>query len=162
PVQVGGGLRDLDAVADVLDAGAERAILGTAAASDPELLAAAGARWPGRIAVGIDLRDGRVATSGWLCESEVTPEAIAGRAGRGGAAAIVLTDIRRDGTGSGPNLEATLDFAARSPVPVIVSGGVGSLDEVRRARAAFDAGASLAGVIIGRALYEGHLRLRDA
>jgi phosphoribosylformimino-5-aminoimidazole carboxamide ribotide isomerase len=162
PVQVGGGLRDLDAIASVLDAGAEWAILGTAAAADPALLEAACARHPGRIAVGIDQRDGRVAVDGWLADSEVGALAIARRAEQAGAAAIVFTDIRRDGTGHGANLDATLAFARAHTVPVVVSGGVARVEDVRAARAAFDAGANLRGVIVGRALYEGHVRLADA
>lgn len=162
PVQVGGGLRDLDAIRSVLDAGAEWAILGTAAAADPALLEEACARHPGRIAVGIDQRDGKVAVDGWLADAPASALEIARRAERAGAAAIVFTDIRRDGTGLGANLEATLELAAAHTVPVVVSGGVARLDDVRAARAAFDAGANLRGVIIGRALYEGHVRLADA
>jgi phosphoribosylformimino-5-aminoimidazole carboxamide ribotide isomerase len=162
PVQVGGGLRDIEAVASVLEAGAERAILGTAAAADPGFVERACARFPGRIAVGIDQRDGKVAIDGWLRDSEATALGIARHAAAAGAAAIVFTDIRRDGTGQGANLEATVAFAAAHAVPVIVSGGVASLDDVHRARLAFDAGANLAGVIIGRALYEGKIALEDA
>jgi phosphoribosylformimino-5-aminoimidazole carboxamide ribotide isomerase len=162
PVEVGGGLRDLAAIASVLDAGAEWAILGTAAANDPDLLDGACARWPGRVAVGVDLRDGRVAVEGWLRDAPAGADDVAARAQRAGAAAIVFTDIRRDGTGAGANLDATVEFAARHAVPVIVSGGVATCEDVRRARAAFDAGANLRGVIIGRALYEGRIRLGDA
>jgi phosphoribosylformimino-5-aminoimidazole carboxamide ribotide isomerase len=162
PVQVGGGLRDLDKIASVLDAGAEWAILGTAAAANPEVLDAACARYPGRIAVGIDQRDGKVAVDGWLGDSEVSAIEIARRAERAGAAAIVFTDIRRDGTGLGANLDATLAFARAHTVPVVVSGGVARLEDVRAARAAFDAGENLRGVIVGRALYESEIRLGDA
>jgi phosphoribosylformimino-5-aminoimidazole carboxamide ribotide isomerase len=162
PVQVGGGLRDLQAIESVIEAGADRAILGTAAAANPALLGDACARFPGRIAVGIDLRDGKVAVDGWLRESGVAANEIALRAEDAGAAAIVLTDIRRDGTGAGANLASTVAFAAATRVPVIVSGGVASLGDVAQARAAFDAGANLAGVIIGRALYEGHVKLTEA
>jgi phosphoribosylformimino-5-aminoimidazole carboxamide ribotide isomerase len=162
PVQVGGGLRDVAAIASVLDAGAEWAILGTAAASDPELLETACARFPGRIAVGIDQRDGRVAVDGWLADAAASALDVARRAERAGAAAIVFTDIRRDGTGLGANLDATLEFAAAHAVPVVVSGGVARLEDVRAARAAFDAGANLRGVIVGRALYEGEVLLPDA
>jgi phosphoribosylformimino-5-aminoimidazole carboxamide ribotide isomerase len=162
PVQVGGGLRDLDAIASVLDAGADRAILGTAAVANPELLARACERHPGRIAVGIDQRDGRVAVSGWLEEGASEPLEIARRAEQAGAAAIVFTDIRRDGTGAGANLQATLEVARAQAVPVIVSGGVHDLGDVQRAREAFDAGENLCGVIIGRALYEGTVRLGEA
>lgn len=162
PVQVGGGLRDLDAIASVLDAGADRAILGTAAVADPELLDRACVRYPGRIAVGIDQRDGSVAVSGWLEDAGADALAIALRAERAGAAAIVFTDIRRDGTGAGADVAATVALARAQSVPVIVSGGVHDLEDVRRARAAFDAGENLAGVIIGRALYEGTVDLGAA
>lgn len=162
PVQVGGGLRDADSIAHVLEAGAERAILGTAAARDPAVVEAACARWPGRVAVGIDERDGKVAVGGWLEDAEIPSSRVAETAARAGAAAIVYTDIRRDGTGHGANLDATVAFAARTTVPVIVSGGVATLDDVRRARTAFDGGANLCGVIIGRALYEGAIRLPEA
>ena len=162
PVQVGGGLRDLDAIASVLDAGADRAILGTAAVRDPDLVERACARYPKQIAVGIDQRDGRVATEGWLDESVETPLDVARRADSAGAAAIVFTDIRRDGTGQGANLDATTEFASSHGVPVIVSGGVATLEDVRLARTAFDAGANLCGVIIGRALYENAIDLARA
>lgn len=162
PVEVGGGLRDLDKIASVLDAGAEWAILGTAAAANPDVLDAACAKWPGRIAVGIDQRDGKVAVDGWLGDSDATAIEIARRAERAGAAAIVFTDIRRDGTGLGANLQATLEFARAHTVPVVVSGGVARLEDVRAARAAFDAGENLRGVIVGRALYENEIRLGDA
>jgi phosphoribosylformimino-5-aminoimidazole carboxamide ribotide isomerase len=162
PVQVGGGLRDLDAIAEVLDAGADRAILGTAAVSDPDLVDRACGRYPGRIAIGIDQRDGRIATEGWLDEAGATPLDVARRAASAGAAAIVFTDIRRDGTGLGANLEATVEFAAGHPVPVIVSGGVASIEDVRAARRAFDRGANLGGVIVGRALYENQIDLAEA
>lgn len=162
PVQVGGGLRDLDAIASVLDAGADRAILGTVAVSQPELVERACARFPGHVAVGIDQRDGKVATGGWLDEAAATPVAVARHADRAGASAIVFTDIRRDGTGQGANLEATVAFAAAHGVPVIVSGGVATIEDVRAARAAFDGGANLGGVIIGRALYENEIDLAEA
>jgi phosphoribosylformimino-5-aminoimidazole carboxamide ribotide isomerase len=162
PVQVGGGLRDLDSIASVLDAGADRAILGTAAAKQPELIQAACEKWPGHIAVGIDERAGKVATEGWLEEAAATALEIAQSAQAGGASAIVYTDISRDGTGEGASIEATVTFAAGHQVPVIVSGGVATVEDVRLARAAFDDGANLCGVIIGRALYEGHIDLGEA
>ncbi len=162
PVQVGGGLRDLDAIAGVLDAGADRAILGTAAVRDPSLVERACARFPGRVAVGIDQRDGKVATAGWLDEAATTPLDVARCADAAGAAAIVFTDIRRDGTGQGANLAATVEFASAHGVPVIVSGGVATIEDVRLARAAFENGANLSGVIIGRALYENAVDLAEA
>ena len=162
PVQVGGGLRDLASIQSVLDAGADWAILGTAAAANPAVLDEACARFPGRIAVGIDQRDGKVAVDGWLGDSAATALEIARRAERAGAVAIVFTDIRRDGTGLGANLAATLAFARAHSVPVVVSGGVARLDDVIAARAAFEAGENLRGVIVGRALYENAIKLPDA
>jgi phosphoribosylformimino-5-aminoimidazole carboxamide ribotide isomerase len=149
-------------VKSVIEAGADRAILGTAAVSDPSLVEQACERFPGRIAVGIDQRSGRVATAGWLAESSLEPSDVVRRLAAAGVAAIIFTDIARDGTGAGANLEATLAFAAGHNVPVIVSGGVASLEDIRRTRAAFDGGENLSGVIIGRALYDGTIRLADA
>src|SRR5262249_29553526 len=111
-------------------------------------------RHPGRIAVGIDQRDGKVAVDGWLGDAAASALEIARRAERAGAAAIVFTDIRRDGTGLGANLAATLEFARAHAVPVVV--------DVRAARAASDAGENLRGVIVGRALYENEIRVPDA
>ncbi len=163
PVQVGGGLRRLDTIRALLDAGADRAILGTAAVRDPRLLEEAARLFPGRIIAGIDQRAGRVATEGWLEEESAEDAvAVARRAEIAGVVSIVYTDIDRDGTREGAALEATLAFAATHSVPVIVSGGVAGPDDVRRARAAFDAGANLSGVIAGRALYEGDLKLAEA
>ena len=162
PVEVGGGLRDLAAIESVLEAGADRAILGTAAVENPELVREANERFPGHIAVGIDQRDGKVAISGWLEDRDVDAVALARQAQKGGASAIVFTDIRRDGTGKGANLDATVEFAAGHGVPVIVSGGVATIADIEAARAAFDEGANLCGVIIGRALYEGHIDLAEA
>ena len=112
--------------------------------------------------MGIDERAGKVATEGWLEEAAATALEIAQSAQAGGASAIVYTDISRDGTGEGASIEATVTFAAGHQVPVIVSGGVATVEDVRLARAAFDAGANLCGVIIGRALYEGHIDLAEA
>lgn len=162
PVQVGGGLRDLDSIASVLDAGADRAILGTAAARNPALVEDSCKRWPGRVAVGIDERAGKVATEGWLEEASVSALEVALAAEKAGAVAIVYTDIMRDGTGQGASIEATVAFASQHSVPVVVSGGVATVEDVRRARSAFDSGANLSGVIIGRALYEGHVDLAAA
>ena len=163
PVQVGGGLRTIESIRAVLDAGAERAILGTAAVRDPAVLDAACQLFPGRIVAGIDQRGGRVATEGWLDEeARQDAVAVARRAAAAGCVAIVYTDIERDGTREGAALEATVALAAEQVVPVIVSGGVAGPDDVRRARAEFDRGANLAGVIAGRALYEGDLVLAEA
>jgi phosphoribosylformimino-5-aminoimidazole carboxamide ribotide isomerase len=159
PVQVGGGLRDEAAVAGVLGAGAARAIVGTVAVEDPERCAAICAAHPGKVAVGLDARDGRLRTGGWLADAALDPEAVAGRARAIGAVAIIYTDIGRDGTERGPDVEGTLRVVrAAAGVPVIASGGVGTLDDVR-ALAAAD---GVAGVVVGRALYTGAVRLEDA
>ncbi len=153
PVQLGGGLRTLAAIEEVLAAGVDRAILGTVALRDPELVREAARRFPGRIAVGIDAKDGRVAVEGWLDESETTAIELARRFEDAGVAAIVYTDIARDGMLTGPNLDATAALAREVAVPVIASGGMSSEEDVRRA--ATLAGGVIAGAIVGTAVYTG-------
>jgi phosphoribosylformimino-5-aminoimidazole carboxamide ribotide isomerase len=160
PVQVGGGIRSLALAEEVLGLGVERVIFGTAALRDPALVRAAARAFPGRVAVGIDARDGRVAVQGWLEESETTAVELARRFADAGVAALVHTDIARDGMESGPNLEATLELARAVAIPVIASGGVGSVADVRRAAQAGRQG--LAGLIVGRALYTGAVDLGAA
>jgi len=160
PVQVGGGLRSLAHVEERLALGVERAILGTIALRDPALVKEAAARFPGRIAVGIDARDGRVAVEGWLETSETAASELARRFEDAGVAALVYTDIARDGMLTGPNLEQTAALAAAVSIPVIASGGVGSEDDVRRSAALAERG--VAGVIVGRALYTGAVDLARA
>lgn len=160
PVELGGGIRSLEAVEEWLGLGVDRAILGTAALRDPALVKQAAARFPGRIAVGIDARDGHVAVEGWLETSETSALDLARRFEDAGVAALIHTDIARDGMGAGPNLEATAELAEAVTIPVIASGGVGSLDDVRRARALADRG--IAGIIVGRALYTGAVDLAGA
>ncbi|MDX1649470.1 MAG: 1-(5-phosphoribosyl)-5-[(5-phosphoribosylamino)methylideneamino]imidazole-4-carboxamide isomerase [Myxococcota bacterium] len=159
-VELGGGLRSLAAVETWIDLGVERVILGTAALRDPELVREAARRLPGRVAVGVDARDGRVAVSGWLETSETTVLELARRFEDAGVAALVHTDIARDGMETGPNLEATAALAEAIAIPVVASGGVGSLEDVRRAAAL--AGRGVAGVIVGRALYTGAVDLGRA
>ncbi len=159
PVQVGGGLRDAAAVAAVLAAGASRVVLGTVAVEDPELAHALCDAHPGRVALGLDARDGRLRVAGWTEGSELTPAALAARAAALGAVAVIYTDVGRDGTEEGPDLEGTRAVARAAGVPVIASGGIGSVDHVRAvARLAAD---GVAGVIVGRALYTGAVRLAD-
>jgi phosphoribosylformimino-5-aminoimidazole carboxamide ribotide isomerase len=157
PVQLGGGLRSLSAVEEALAAGADRVVLGTAALRDPALVREAARRFPGRVAVGIDARDGRVAVSGWVETSETRAVELAPRFEQAGVVAIVYTDIARDGMLAGPNLEATAAVAAVVAIPVIASGGVASEADVVRAAAFRERG--VAGVIVGRALYTGDLDL---
>jgi len=160
PVQVGGGLRDPAAVAAVLAAGAARAILGTAAVRAPELADALCRAHPGRIAIGLDARDGRLRVAGWTEEAPIPPEEIAARVAAFGVAAIIYTDIGRDGTGHGPDIEGTRRLARAAGVPVLASGGIGSLDDVQAVAGL--AADGVAGVIIGRALYTGAVRLPEA
>jgi phosphoribosylformimino-5-aminoimidazole carboxamide ribotide isomerase len=160
PVQVGGGLRTRAAVETVLGVGAARVVLGTVAVTDPDLCQAVCTAYPGRIAVGVDVRAGRVRVAGWTDEAAVEPAELARRAARCGAAALVYTDVERDGTGRGPDIEGTRTVARVAGVPVIASGGVGSLDDVRALVPL--AADGVTGVIIGRALYAGTVRLADA
>jgi phosphoribosylformimino-5-aminoimidazole carboxamide ribotide isomerase len=159
-IEVGGGIRDLGTLARVLAAGAGRVVLGTAALEDPDLFAAACRRHPGAILAGIDARRGRVAVAGWTRDSAVEVAALAERVREVGAAGIVFTDISRDGTGAGVNAPAVDALAARVDLPVIASGGVASLDDIR-ALAALGR-PNLAGVIVGRALYTGAVDLAEA
>jgi phosphoribosylformimino-5-aminoimidazole carboxamide ribotide isomerase len=160
PVQVGGGMRDAAAVETALDAGAARVVLGTVAVREPARGAALCRSFPGRVAIGIDARDGVAQVAGWLEGGRVDAPGLAQTAAGWGAAAIVYTDIGRDGTEQGPDLAGTRAVALAAGIPVVASGGVGSLDHVRGVATLADAG--VAGVIIGRALYSGALDLRDA
>ena len=156
PVQLGGGIRDMAGIETWLDAGVRRVILGSAAAKNPALVLDACKQFPGRIAVGIDARDGYVATEGWAETSTMRAAELGSRFEDAGVAAIIYTDISRDGMLSGLSLEQTLDLAAKLTTPVIASGGVGSLDDlaalVQAAR-----GSRIEGVIVGRALYDGRV-----
>ncbi len=160
PLQLGGGIRDLRTIEAWLAKGVARVIIGTAAVRDPDLVKAAAKHFPGRVAVGLDARDGRVAVEGWAETSEVTALDIAGRFEDAGVAAIIFTDIARDGLLKGLNWEATIALAEAISIPVIASGGLASIDDVRtlmepRAN-------KLAGAIAGRALYDGRLDAKAA
>jgi phosphoribosylformimino-5-aminoimidazole carboxamide ribotide isomerase len=159
-VQLGGGIRSMGDVEAWLEKGVTRVILGTAAVRDPELVRRAARAHPGRVAVGIDARAGRVAVEGWAEESDLDAVALASRFADAGVAALVYTDIDRDGVLAGINWEATIALAEAVPIPVIASGGLASLDDVRRLTAP-DA-AILEGAIAGRALYDGRLDARQA
>ena len=160
PVQLGGGVRDEATIERWLTAGIARVILGTAAAREPALVKAACARWPGQIAIGIDARDGTVAVEGWAETADLGVDELALRFEDAGASAIIHTDIARDGAMAGMNVEATAALAARLTTPVIASGGVTSLDDLRAVKAA--AGWGIVGVITGRALYDGRIDLAAA
>lgn len=159
PCQLGGGIRDMATIERWLAAGLRRVILGTVAVEDPELVRGAAAAFPGQVAVGIDARDGRVATKGWAEETDIEVTALARRFEDAGVAAIVYTDINRDGAMQGPNVEATAALARAVQVPVIASGGVSRLEDLVALR---DCGAALDGAISGRALYDGKLDLAEA
>ena len=155
PVQLGGGIRDMEILDQWFDAGINRAVLGTAALSDPDFVHAACARYDGKIVIGIDSRDGRVAIEGWTKESDVRALDLALRFEQSGAAAILYTDIDRDGAMGGVNIDATVDLAFALTTPVIASGGVSSLRDIEDLKKREEAG--LDGVICGRALYDGRL-----
>ena len=155
PVQLGGGIRDLTTIEAWLAKGIARVIIGTAAVRDPELVKTAAKKFPGRVAVGLDARDGKVAVQGWAETSEVTALEIARRFEDAGVAAIIFTDISRDGLLKGLNLDATVALAERISIPVIASGGFASLDDVKALLA--PRAKKLAGAIVGRALYDGRL-----
>ena len=159
PVQLGGGIRDLAGIAAWLEAGISRVILGSAAAKNPALVREACAAFPGRIAVGIDARDGFVATEGWAETSTLPAVDLALKFEDAGVSAIIFTDIGRDGMLGGLNLDQTLDLAARISTPVIASGGVGSMADILalRDRAAGLERGRIDGVIVGRALYDGRV-----
>lgn len=155
PVQLGGGIRDLATIEAWLSRGVRRVIIGTAAVRNPALVKDAARRFPGRVAVGLDARDGKVAVEGWAETSQVTALEIAQRFEDAGVAAIIFTDIARDGLLKGLNLDATIALAEAINVPVIASGGLASLDDIKalltpRAK-------KLEGAISGRALYDGRL-----
>ena len=160
PVQLGGGIRSMDNVARWLDAGVQRVILGTAALKDPDLVRRACDTHPGRIVVGIDARDGRVAVEGWAETSEVKALDLAMRFENDGVTAIVYTDIDRDGAMQGVNVDATVDLAFALTTPVIASGGVRGLSDLVELKAHERAG--IEGVISGRAIYDGRLNAAEA
>jgi phosphoribosylformimino-5-aminoimidazole carboxamide ribotide isomerase len=162
PVQLGGGIRDLDGVESWLAAGISRVILGSAAAKNPALVVEAAKKFPGRIAVGIDAKSGQVATEGWAEVSLLTATELALRLEDAGIAAIIYTDIARDGMLSGLNLPETAALASRISVPVIASGGVAGLADILALKAAAAGTPNLAGAIIGRALYDGSIDPAEA
>ena len=164
PVQLGGGIRDMDAIASWLEAGVRRVILGSVALKNPALVKDACRQFPGQIAVGIDARDGFVATEGWAETSTVSALDLALSYEDAGVAAIIYTDIGRDGMLTGLNLDQTIGLAQRLSTPVIASGGVGSMDDLRALKdiAPSAAPGSIDGVIVGRALYDGRVEPQAA
>lgn len=158
PVEAGGGLRSLEAVETVLAAGARWAMLGTRAALDPQFLGEACRRFPGRIIVAVDASDGKVAVDGWTERLDLAAVDLAKRASQAGAAEILYTDIARDGTQSGPNLAATEAVARAAGLPLLASGGVGTVEDLRRLALI----PGVIGAVVGRALYTGAVDLKQA
>ncbi len=160
PVQVGGGVRTLETLSAYFDLGVQRVVLGTAAHNDPDLLVQACDRFPGKVVLGIDSREGRAAVEGWSKTTEIETVELAARFEKLALAAIVYTDISRDGMGIGPNIEATRRLATAVNIPVIASGGVGSLEHIQALLPLERDG--VLGVIVGRALYAGIVVLKEA
>ncbi len=160
PVQIGGGIRDLATIEHYLDAGVDFVIIGTKAVKEPAFVAEACRAFPGHVIVGLDAKDGRVATDGWAEVSDVLATELARRFEQEGVSAIVYTDISRDGMMQGVNVEATVAMADASGIPVIASGGITNLDDIRALQAVADHG--ILGAITGRAIYEGSLDLAEA
>ncbi len=159
PAQLGGGIRDMATISTWIEKGLSRVILGTVAVENPDLVREAAREFPGKVAVGIDARNGRVATKGWAEETDVMVTDLAKSFEDAGVAAIIYTDINRDGAMQGPNIEATADLARAVSIPVIASGGVSSMADLIALR---DCGVTLDGAISGRALYDGAIDLAEA
>jgi phosphoribosylformimino-5-aminoimidazole carboxamide ribotide isomerase len=160
PVQLGGGIRDMDTIATYIDRGVSRVVLGTEAIRNPDLIIQAALRFPERIVVGIDARNGFVAIEGWTETTETTAIDLARRFENVGLAAINFTDIHRDGMQTGPNLEATRRLAEAVTIPVVASGGVSTIEDIKNLLRLESAGVQ--GVITGKALYDGSLDLKEA
>ena len=160
PVELGGGIRDRETIAMWLEKGIARVILGTAAVRDPSLVRDVCRAYPNQVALGIDAKDGFVAVEGWAETAAITALDLARQFEDAGAAAVIYTDIARDGAMQGPNIDATLDLADSVSIPVILSGGVSSIDDLATIKTA--AGDRLEGVISGRAVYDGHIDVAEA
>ena len=159
PAQLGGGIRDLKTIEMWLAKGLQRVILGTVAVENPDLVREAAHLFPGQVAVGIDARNGKVATKGWAEETNVMVTDLARRFEDAGVAAIIYTDINRDGAMQGPNINETADLARAVSIPVIASGGVSSIADLKALK---ECGAPLNGAISGRAIYDGKIDLVQA
>ena len=159
PIQLGGGIRNLETIEMWLSKGLERIILGTAAVENPSLVKLAASKYPDKIAVGIDARDGRVATDGWAKDTDIWATELAKKFENDGVSAIIYTDINRDGAMMGPNLNATAEMANAVSIPIIASGGVSSLNDLKALK---ECGAKLNGAISGRALYDQKFTVQQA
>jgi phosphoribosylformimino-5-aminoimidazole carboxamide ribotide isomerase len=164
PIQIGGGIRDLDSIRFYLDAGVSFVIIGTQAVKDPAFVKQACNEFPGKIIVGLDAAEGKVATEGWADVSEIEAVDLVKQFAGYGVSAIVYTDIARDGMMQGINIDATVELAEQSSIPIIASGGIAKLADLVDLKAAANTttGAGIMGVITGRAIYEGSLDLEEA
>ena len=160
PIQLGGGIRSLASIEETFASGVNRVVLGTVAIQDPGLVENACKKFPGRILVTIDAKDGMVVVKGWVEESTVTASELAKRLKTVGVAAVVFTDIKRDGMMVGPNIQAAKELAQSVSIPVIISGGISSLNDIREIIPLKALG--ITGMIIGRAIYDGSIDLREA
>jgi len=160
PIQLGGGIRDMETIQTYLDLGIHQIILGTVAYKDPEFVSLACQRFPDKIIIGIDAKKGQVAVEGWTEETDMTPEELAKKYEEMGISAIVYTDIQRDGMSTGPNVQATKDLAKAINIPVIASGGISEIGDVKKILPLSKYG--VMGMITGKALYEGALDLTEA
>jgi len=158
PIEVGGGIRDVERIAKLIDLGVDRTIIGTSAAKDPDMIKDACSRFPGQVIVGIDAKDGKVAVKGWVEVTELDAIDFARQMQDAGTAAIIYTDISRDGMLTGPNIEAMAKMVESVNIPVIASGGVSKLDDIT----ALNQIENLWGVITGKALYSGAMKLEEA
>ena len=158
PIEVGGGIRDVERIDKLIDLGVDRTIIGTSAANDPEMVRQACEKYPGRVLVGIDAKDGKVAIKGWVEVTELDAIEFAKQMQGAGAAGIIYTDISRDGMLTGPNIEAMAMMVTSVEIPVIASGGVSRLDDINSLKKINN----LWGVITGKALYSGALKLEEA
>ena len=159
PIQLGGGIRDIDTIEMWLSKGLKRVILGTVAVENPSLVRLAANKYPGKIAVGIDARNGRVATDGWAKNTDIWATELAKKYENYGVSAIIYTDIDRDGAMMGPNVSATAEMANAVSIPIIASGGVSSLNDLKVLK---ECGAQLNGTISGRALYDQKFTVQEA
>jgi len=164
PLQIGGGIRDLETIEAYLDAGVSFVIIGTKAVEDPEFVSTACASYPGKIIVGLDAQNGRVATDGWANVTNISVVDLTSHFSGLGVSAIVYTDIARDGMMQGVNVEATVSLAEQSTIPIIASGGITNLQDIAALKAVCNtsSGAGIMGAITGRAIYEGTLDLKEA
>ncbi|MBK5093624.1 MAG: 1-(5-phosphoribosyl)-5-[(5-phosphoribosylamino)methylideneamino]imidazole-4-carboxamide isomerase [Actinobacteria bacterium] len=160
PVQVGGGIRSTDTALSYIEAGAARVVVGTRAFSDADWLVDLADKLGDRLAVGVDVKEGRIATAGWLELSEIVPTLAVEKLAAGGVKRIIYTDVTRDGTLDGPDFDGIEEVASASPIPVIASGGVGTVDDVLRIYRM--KGSGVEGVIVGMALYKGRFTLDEA